>query len=45
MLGAIAGDIAEGFYGGVPREVARQVCARLDPDLLDTVQRFRRRFQ
>lgn len=44
-MACIAGSIAEGFYGGVPRKVARQVCARLDPDLLDTVQIFRRRFQ
>ena len=44
-MACIAGSIAEGFYGGVPEEISREVYARLDPALLDTLQTFRRRFR
>lgn len=32
---AIAGSIAEAFYGGVPEEIARETLARLDDELYD----------
>ena len=37
---AVAGSIAEAFYGGVPTEVAEQVRNRLPMDLLDVVDEF-----
>jgi ADP-ribosylglycohydrolase len=40
-LACIAGGMAEGFYGGVGTGIERAVAARLTPDLLDIVQRFR----
>jgi ADP-ribosylglycohydrolase len=40
----IAGSIAEAYYGGVPPEIEAVVRERLDPALLDVVDRFRARF-
>jgi len=39
-MAAIAGSIAEPYYGGVPEELAREVRQRLPGDLLDVLQRF-----
>ena len=44
MLGAIAGSIAEGMYGGVPRVVADPVLARLPSDLRAVTERFITRY-
>lgn len=38
-LTAIAGSIAEGFYG-VPEELKRQCCKRLPEELLEVLERF-----
>ena len=43
-MAAIAGSIAEAFYGGAPQEFAEQVRQRLPPDLWTVVERFRDRF-
>lgn len=40
---AIAGSIAEAFYGGVPRDIAVAVLARLDDRMRATVREFRAR--
>ena len=40
----IAGSIAEAYYEGVPPEIERVVRERLDPALLEVVDRFRARF-
>lgn len=39
-LACIAGGIAEAFYGGVPKEIAKNAKARLDDGLLKTVKSF-----
>ena len=39
-LACIAGGIAEAFYGGVPKDIAERVMARLDDGLRKTVERF-----
>jgi len=44
-LACIAGAVAEAFYGGVPQPIVAQVEARLTPDLLDVMQRFRDAFR
>jgi ADP-ribosylglycohydrolase len=44
MIGAIAGDIAEAFYGGVPDDIGREARRRLTPDLLAVVDNFYSRF-
>ena len=41
---AIAGGIAEAFYGGVPREILREVLSRITLDMGAVVGRFYRRF-
>ncbi|MDW7712576.1 MAG: ADP-ribosylglycohydrolase family protein [Deferrisomatales bacterium] len=41
---AIAGGIAEAFYGGVPREILKEVLPRLTLDLGAVVGRFARRY-
>lgn len=38
-LAAIAGSMAEGFYG-VPEELKEQCCARVQKDILDVLTRF-----
>jgi ADP-ribosylglycohydrolase len=43
-MACIAGAIAEAHYGGVPREIAEPVLARLDDRLRDIVGEFRQRF-
>lgn len=43
-MAAIAGAVAEAFYGGVPEAIARQAMERLPGQLLREVRRFRRRF-
>lgn len=43
-MACIAGAIAEAYYGGVPREIAEAVLARLDDRLRSVVQRFRERY-
>jgi ADP-ribosylglycohydrolase len=39
-LACICGGIAEAFYGGVPEGIVTEVCDRLDPFLLKTVDAF-----
>ena len=39
-LACIAGGIAEAFYGGVPKDIAKLAMARLDPELRKTVVQF-----
>ncbi len=39
-LAAIAGSIAEAYYGGVPREIALRARAALDEPLAEVVDRF-----
>jgi ADP-ribosylglycohydrolase len=36
----IAGSVAEAFYGPLPKEIAEEVKAHLDPRLLDVVETF-----
>jgi len=43
-LAAMAGAVAEAWYGGVPREIRDRVTARLPGDLLDVLERFTERF-
>jgi ADP-ribosylglycohydrolase len=43
-LACIAGAIAEGFYGGVPRGIRREVLRRLDAPLMSVLQAFAERF-
>jgi ADP-ribosylglycohydrolase len=43
-MAAIAGGIAEAFYGGVPPSIKAEVHVRLDAALWDVVQRFAQRF-
>lgn len=43
-MAAIAGSIAEAFYGGVPIEIAEEVHARLTPDLWQVVEEFNQRY-
>jgi type I restriction enzyme M protein len=43
-LAAIAGSIAAGFYGGVPRHIREQALARLDEPLSEVVAEFERRY-
>jgi ADP-ribosylglycohydrolase len=43
-MAAIAGAVAEAFYGGVPPAIAQQALARLDDPLREVVTAFRARF-
>ena len=43
-LACITGGIAEAYYGGVPAPLAAVARAKLDPRLLEVVDRFRARF-
>lgn len=40
-MAAIAGGIAEAFFGGIPAEIERQALARLDERLRGVIERFR----
>ncbi len=44
-MACIAGAIAEAHYGGVPPNIEKEVRARLEPDLLQVIDRFRHEFQ
>jgi ADP-ribosylglycohydrolase len=37
---AIAGGVAEAFFGGIPQRIETELRAVLDPDLLEVVDRF-----
>jgi ADP-ribosylglycohydrolase len=39
-MAAIAGSIAEAFYGGVPKDIEHEVWNRLDDNLTGVIQRF-----
>ncbi|MBI5440559.1 MAG: ADP-ribosylglycohydrolase family protein [Deltaproteobacteria bacterium] len=41
---AIAGGVAEAFYGGVPAALRREALTRLTPEMLVVLKRFERRF-
>ncbi|ABW25094.1 ADP-ribosylglycohydrolase family protein [Acaryochloris marina] len=41
----IAGGIAQGFYGGVPKQIAQETWARLDADLQQVVEAFMATYQ
>ncbi len=43
-MAAIAGSIAEAYYGGVPDEIAIEVRSRLKPEMLDVVDQFNKRY-
>ena len=43
-MAAIAGSIAEAFYGGIPKEIENEVWERLDDELTGVVQKFLLRF-
>lgn len=43
-MAAIAGSIAEPYFGGVPVEIEREVRGRTHPDLLDVLERFKRAY-
>jgi ADP-ribosylglycohydrolase len=43
-MAAIAGGIAEAFFGGVPEDIASRTLAALDPKLRGVVSEFRDRF-
>jgi ADP-ribosylglycohydrolase len=43
-LAAIAGSIAEAYYGGVPEEIAAQVRARVPGELWQVVEKFSQRY-
>lgn len=43
-LAAIAGTVAEAFYGGVPEAIRAEVFARLDEPLAEVVVEYERRF-
>ncbi len=43
-MAAIAGSIAEAFYGGVPQEIAMELPSYLDPRLLKTLTDFGAKF-
>lgn len=43
-LACITGGIAEGFYGGVPKEVEREAYARLPADLKSITEEFRKKY-
>lgn len=44
-MACIAGAVAEGFYKGVPSEIADKAFEILDPELSDVVRAFRTKFQ
>jgi ADP-ribosylglycohydrolase len=37
---AIAGGVAEAFFGGIPQRIETELRAVLEPDLLEVVDRF-----
>ena len=39
-MGAIAGSIAEAYYGGVPETIREEVLKRLPEEFADLLQRF-----
>jgi ADP-ribosylglycohydrolase len=41
---AIAGALAEAFYGGVPAPIRQEVCNRLPPEFLDVLDAFERAY-
>jgi len=41
---AIAGSIAEAFYGGVPDEIAEKITAKLPKAFVETISRFNEEF-
>jgi ADP-ribosylglycohydrolase len=43
-MAAIAGSIAEAYYGGVPEVIASEVRSRLEPGMLDVVNEFNKRY-
>lgn len=43
-MGAIAGSIAEAFYGGVPKNIRQECIRRMPVDLLSVLHRFSERF-
>lgn len=43
-MAAIAGSIAEAYYGSVPDEIVVEVRSRLKPELLDVVVEFNKRY-
>ena len=43
-MAAIAGSIAEAFYGGVPEGIAREVLRRVPPELREIVEQFSVRY-
>ena len=43
-MGAIAGSIAEAFYGGVPENIRQECIRRMPADLLSVLHRFSERF-
>lgn len=43
-MGAIAGGIAEAYYGGVPDEIQTEVMKRLPENFIDVMQSFYDRF-
>lgn len=43
-MGAIAGSIAEAFYGGVPEDIRTEVLKRLPDEFVKTMQQFYARF-
>lgn len=43
-MACIAGAIAEAYYGGVPKPIAREVKKRLPPEFLKVAERFAERY-
>jgi ADP-ribosylglycohydrolase len=43
-MAAIAGSVAEAWYGGVPESIVAEVRTRLKPELLDVVEGFAKSF-
>jgi ADP-ribosylglycohydrolase len=43
-LACITGGIAEAFYGPVPEAIRDAVCSRLEPWMIEVVERFHQRF-
>lgn len=42
-LAAITGSVAEAFYGGAPKDLATQTLRRLDPELRDCYENWKKR--
>lgn len=43
-MGAMAGSIAEAFYGGVPENIRRECIRLLPADMLDVLRRFSEKY-